>query len=88
MSKGIVHKIKGQFRYFKTLTGAYERKIAKQDRLLETSSKWILGYERAIQNAQILVNDFNNTEKKSMGKKPSIIPKTPTPILCFLFKNI
>jgi len=60
-------KLKAVAAYTKTITRAYQRRIAKQEKLLETSAKWIFGYEAAIQNAQILISDYSDTEKSYTG---------------------
>jgi hypothetical protein len=67
MTIGIAQRIKNGHRYLKTLTGAYERRIEKQDKLLDVSSGWLLGYERYIQNAQILISDYTDTERTYTG---------------------
>ena len=67
MNTGIASKLKNSFRYLKATTGYYERRIEKQNKLLDVSSKWILGYERAIQNTQILISDYSDENKTYTG---------------------
>jgi len=60
-------KLKAVAAYTKTVTRAYQRRIAKQEKLLAVSANWLGGYEAAIQNAQILISDYNSAEESYTG---------------------
>jgi hypothetical protein len=62
-------KIKAAAAYLKTITRIYQNRIKIQDKLLETSAKWISGYEAAIQNSQILISDYSAPEGKYTGNE-------------------